>query len=109
MTKNKERFVLNAEENTVVKEITILKNGKQIAGGFVGITNEELLSLYETDAELAVQDKRLSSLLAKLEPQPEPIPTQLDRIETSLANTLEEIRAEARDEYTMSLIENGII
>lgn len=43
------------------------------------------------------------------EPIPEPTPTQLDRIETSLSNTLEEIRAEARDAYTLSLIENGII
>lgn len=36
-------------------------------------------------------------------------PTQLDRIETFLSNTLEEIRQEARDEFTLSLIENGII
>lgn len=36
-------------------------------------------------------------------------PTQLDRIESAVSNTLEEIRAEAVDEYTLSLMENNII
>lgn len=36
-------------------------------------------------------------------------PTQLDRIESAVSNTLDEIRAEAVDEYTLSLMENNII
>lgn len=35
--------------------------------------------------------------------------TQLDRIESAVSNTLDEIRAEAVDEYTLSLMENNII
>lgn len=37
------------------------------------------------------------------------LPTQLDRIESAVSNTLDEIRAEAVDEYTLSLMENNII
>ena len=36
-------------------------------------------------------------------------PTQLDRIESAVSSTLDEIRAEAVDEYTLSLMENNII
>ena len=40
---------------------------------------------------------------------PKVIETQLDRIESAVSNTLDEIRAEAVDAYTLSLIENNII
>ena len=42
----------------------------------------------------------------ELQPQE---PTQLDRIETSLNSTLDQIRQETIDAYTMELIENEII
>lgn len=45
-----------------------------------------------------------------VEPEPiEPEPTQLDRIEAIVSQTKEEIAQEARDEYTLELIENGVI
>lgn len=43
-------------------------------------------------------------------PEPaEPEPSQLDRIEAIVSQTKEEIAQEARDEYTLELIENGVI
>lgn len=45
-----------------------------------------------------------------VEPEPtEPEPTQLDRIESMVAKSQEEIAQEARDAYTLELIEGGII
>lgn len=38
-----------------------------------------------------------------------PAPTQLDRIESMVAKSQEEIAQEARDAYTLELIEGGII
>lgn len=43
---------------------------------------------------------------------PEPVapePTQLDRIESMVAKSQEEIAQEARDAYTLELIEGGVI
>ena len=43
-------------------------------------------------------------------PEPvEPEPTQLDRIESMVAKSQEEIAQEARDAYTLELIEGGVI
>ena len=39
----------------------------------------------------------------------EPEPTQLDRIESMVAKSQEEIAQEARDAYTLELIEGGVI
>lgn len=39
----------------------------------------------------------------------EPEPTQLDRIESMIAKSQEEIAQEARDAYTLELIEGGVI
>lgn len=39
----------------------------------------------------------------------EPVPTQLDRIESMVAKSQEEIAQEAIDAYTLELIEGGII
>ena len=48
-----------------------------------------------------------------VEPEPEaaimPEPTQLDRIESMIAKSQEEIAQEARDAYTLELIEGGVI
>ena len=86
MIENKENYVFNEEENTVVKNFAVLKDGKQIAGGFVGISDEELLALYETNPELAEQDGRLAGLLeGGQETTVDPEPTQLDRIESALS------------------------
>ena len=38
-----------------------------------------------------------------------PEPTQLDRIESMVAKSQEEIAQEARDAYTLELIEGGVI
>lgn len=47
---------------------------------------------------------------SEVTPEPvEPEPTQLDRIESMVAKSQEEIAQEARDEYTLELIENGVI
>jgi len=39
----------------------------------------------------------------------DPQPTQLDRIEAAVAKSNEEIAQEARDAYTLELIEGGVI
>lgn len=48
---------------------------------------------------------------SEVEPvEPEaPEPTQLDRIEAMVAKSQEEIAQEARDAYTLELIEGGVI
>lgn len=73
MIENNEFYSFNEEENAVVKNFAVLKDGKQIAGGFVGISDAELLQLYETDAELAAKDSRLPALLAEQEEQADEI------------------------------------
>lgn len=47
---------------------------------------------------------------SKIEPEEvTPEPTQLDRIESMVAKSQEEIAQEARDAYTLELIEGGVI
>ena len=43
------------------------------------------------------------------EPELQPEPTQLDRIEFLVAKSQEEIAQEARDAYTLELIKGGVI
>ncbi|MCI5679661.1 MAG: hypothetical protein MR278_06780 [Bacteroidales bacterium] len=43
------------------------------------------------------------------EPQPEPIPTQLDRIEAAVNAKNEEIVQAAIDNYTLELMEGGLL
>lgn len=43
------------------------------------------------------------------EPQPEPAPTQLDRIEAAVTAKNEEIAQNAIDNYTLELMEGGIL
>lgn len=43
------------------------------------------------------------------EPQPEPIPTQLDRIEAAVNAKNEEIAQAATDNYTLELMEGGLL
>lgn len=43
------------------------------------------------------------------EPLPAPEPTQLDRIEEAITKNQEEIRQEAIDNYTIQLIEEGLL
>lgn len=73
MIENKETYVFNAEENAVVKNFAVLKDGVQVAGGFVGISNEELLEVYANDPELAAKDARLPAALAAQEEQADEI------------------------------------
>ena len=105
MIEKKEGFIFNEEESVVVKSFVITKGEEQIAKGFVGISEEELLKLYETEPELALKDSRIQMLL---EP-PKPEPTQLDRIESLVSKSQEQIAQEARDAYTLELIEGGVI
>lgn len=63
MIENKEHYAFNTEENAVVKNFAVLKDGKQIAGGFVSISNEELKQVHETEPELAMKDPRMAALL----------------------------------------------
>lgn len=108
MIEKKTSYTFNVEEKTIVKNFTVLKGGKQVAGGFVSISDNELLNLYETEPELAMKDPRLHGLLEPSEPV-EPEPTQLDRIESAINKTQAEIAQEARDAYTLELINSGII
>lgn len=73
MIKNKEFYSFNEEENAVIKNFAVLKDGKQIAGGFVGISAAELLEVYANDPELAAKDARLPALLAEQEEQADEI------------------------------------
>lgn len=108
MIENRENYIFKEDENVVVKVFETYKDGIKIAGGFVGISDEELLKLYEANHELAMMDYRLPSLLEPSAPV-EPEPTQLDRIESLVAKSQEEIAQEARDAYTLELIEGGVI
>lgn len=69
MIENKENYSFNEEENLVVKNFSVLKDGKQIAGGFVGISNEELLEVYANNPELVAKDPRLHAALVAQEEQ----------------------------------------
>ena len=73
MIENKESYGFNAEENAVVKNFSVLKDGKQIAGGFVGTSDAELLEVYANDPELAAKDSRLAAALAAQEEQADEI------------------------------------
>lgn len=73
---------------------------------------------FESEEEIKeatqILDEEFEEIISKIvvaeltEPET-PQPTQLDRIEAAVSNTLDEIRAEAVDEYTLSLMENNII
>lgn len=76
------------------------------------------LYYFESDAEIEqaeiVPDEEFAEAVGSVvhvesfEPV-EPQPTQLDRIESMVAKSQEEIAQEARDAYTLELIEGGII
>ena len=70
---------------------------------------------FECDSEIAeaeiVSDEEFAEAVASVVVA-EPIvsqPTQLDRIESMVAKSQEEIAQEARDAYTLELIEGGVI
>jgi hypothetical protein len=83
MIENKKYYTLDEEEKMLVKNFSVLKDGKQIARGSVGISDNELLTLYETEPELALKDYRMTGLLTPSEPEA-PEPSQLDRIEEAV-------------------------
>ena len=85
MIENREYYSFNEEEKAVVKNFTILKDGKEIAGGFVGISDEELLQIYETDRELAEKDGRLEELLHRQEEPVEAEPTEMEQLQADIA------------------------
>ena len=88
MIENREYYSFNEEENAVVKNFTILKDGREIAGGFVGISDEELLQIYETDRELAEKDGRLEELLNRQEEPVEEVqaePTEMEQLQADIA------------------------
>lgn len=101
MNEKIETYVFSEEENAIVKNFTVFKNKKQIGGGYVGISDEELLNLYKTDADLAVKDPRLPMLLES-EGTARTQPTQLDRIE-------EQLNALTAGSVAMATIETAIL
>lgn len=89
MIENKECYAFNEAESVIVKGFATIKDGVQIAKGFVGISEEELMELYNTDKELAEKDNRLSALLNQEQAEPE--------------LTLAE-QQEARETYIMAML-----
>ena len=89
MIENRENYIFNDEEGVVVKEFITIKDNILIAKGFVGISEKELLELYNTNKELAEKDNRLSVLLNK-----EPAEPELTTAE----------QQEARETYIMAML-----
>ena len=86
MIENREYYSFNEEEKAVVRNFTILKDGKEIAGGFVGVSDEELLQIYETDRELAERDGRLEEMLNREpEEEHEAEPTEMEQLQADIA------------------------
>lgn len=83
MIEDKEMYLFREAENAVVKSFTVLKGEKVLAGGYVGISDEELLALYETDPELAAKDGRLEALLNR-EPEEEQA-TEMEQLQADIA------------------------
>ena len=83
MIENKEMYLFREAENAVVKSFTVLKDGKTIAEGYTGVSDEELLALYETDPELAAKDGRLEELLNR-EPEEEQA-TEMEQLQADIA------------------------
>lgn len=64
------------------------------------------VSVYENEnGDLTTVREMVSEVITPTEPEP----TQLDRIESMVAKSQEEIAQEARDAYTLELIEGGVI
>ena len=59
--------------------------------------------------DLSILDKKYNNGVWEEVPQPEPEPTQLDRIEEQLKLTYTEAQEQAVDAYTKELLEGGII
>ena len=85
MIKKREMYAFREAEGRVMKCFTILKGGKVLAEGYVGISDEELLALYETDPELAAKDGRLEELLNRAEEQTEAEPTEMEQLQADIA------------------------
>lgn len=85
MIENKEIYLFREAENAVVKSFTVLKGGKVLAEGYVGVSDEELLALYETDPELAEKDGRLEELLHRQEEPVEAEPTEMEQLQADIA------------------------
>lgn len=83
MIENKEMYLFREAENAVVKSFTVLKGEKVLAEGYVGISDEELLTIYETDPELAAKDGRLEELLNR-EPEEEQA-TEMEQLQADIA------------------------
>lgn len=65
MIEKKEEYIFNEEENVIMKSFSVMKDGMQIAKGFVGIFDTELLEIYANNAEFALKDFRTIELLSK--------------------------------------------
>lgn len=91
---------------------------------YAQINEENICTVISDMGEVEVSDKHLipietydTSLLGKKYnngvwedmPQPEPQPSQLDRIEESLKTSFSEAQQTAIDKYTEELLEGGIL
>lgn len=61
MVKKTEKYIFDGK--SVVKSFEVKDGNKQIASGFISIPDAELLTLRETDPELANKDPRMAGLL----------------------------------------------
>lgn len=62
-----------------------------------------------TEAEVVSDEEFAKAVASVVVAEPTVEPTQLDRIESMVAKSQEEIAQEARDAYTLELIEGGVI
>lgn len=86
------------DDNTIYRHFsTVEDDGTVIASGYVGIEDKELLALYETNPELAMQDSRMESLLNPPEPV-EPEPTEEELIQAEILLNQAEILAKQNEQ-----------
>ena len=73
--------------------------------GKVTADNMLRLEIYDT----SLLGKKYNNGVWEEVPQPEPEPTQLDRIELQVKTSYEEAQNQAVDQYTEELLEGGIL
>ena len=79
--------------------------GETSAPNLIPITEEFELGNKKWDFETETWVEYIPEPVEPVEPEP----TQLDRIESLVAKSQEQIAQEARDAYTLELIEGGVI
>ena len=91
-------FYAQIDENNICIAVSDL-SGK--------VTADNMLRLETYDTSLL--GKKYNNGVWKEVPQPEPEPTQLDRIELQVKTSYTEAQNQAVDQYTEELLEGGIL